>query len=326
MTDFLVGAWARPQGQSWRSARVRGSALAVLTLTLTAGCGGTGVAPGSFSERASPEALFLVHNELFSIRLDGTDRKSLGLIGDNKWRTGYPRILPDGRAIALGDENGAIFPYYASPNDDRMLRLSNSNVTINDSVCGVSIMGMPQMVLTSTPFVPTHTAVDRVDLNDPSPEMMHFERSALIANPAPYGDNHVVAVRYGDSGTDIVVIDVMMPLSNSKVPVVLTHVDAPYYAASPGRLPDGRVVYIRLDSREQTNDLLPGEMWLVDVDGSTRKVGIDNIVSLYVVEGYVVYEAVGDGRYSDIVATNFVDPPVNVTSTPYISEHIGWSD
>jgi hypothetical protein len=107
---------------------------------------------------------------------------------------------------------------------------------------------------------------------------------------------------------------------------VLTHVDLPYFAASPARLADGRVVFIKLDAREQSDDLLPGEMWVVELDGTTHKAGIDNIISLYVLDEYVVYETAGDGRYSDIVATNFVEPPVNVTSTPYVSEHLGWSD
>jgi len=121
------------------------------------------------------------------------------------------------------------------------------------------------------------------------------------------------------------VIDVAAPMSASKLPLVLAHVDLPYYAASPARLADGRVVYIRLDSREG-QDLQPGEMWIVGTDGTTHAVGIDGIINLMVLGNYVVYETAGMKRFSDIVATNLVDPPVNVTNTPYISEHLGWSD
>lgn len=313
MTDRLDGG----------KGKGRSIALVLSAAFLAACAGGTGDAPPPFAERSAPEALFLVHNELFSIRLDGTDRQSLGLVGDNKWRTGWPRKLPDGRAIALGDDGGAIYPYFAA--GDRMLRLSNDNVTLNDSLCGVSVGGEARMIITTTPFIPTRTAVERVNVDNPALEMMHLERAALIANPAPYADGSVVAVRYADTGTELVVIDVATPMSANKQPQVLAHVDLPYYAASPARLADGRVVYIRLDSR-QGQDLQPGEMWVVETDGTTHAVGIDGIINLLVMGNYVVYESAGMKSFSDIVATNLVDPPVNVTNTPYISEHIGWSD
>ena len=40
----------------------------------------------------------------------------------------------------------------------------------------------------------------------------------------------------------------------------------------------------------------------------------------------VVYEAAGGGEFTDLVYTDLMHAPVNVTNTPYLSEHIGWSD
>jgi hypothetical protein len=314
MTDRLVGI---------RGGRRATTVAVVMAAAMFAGCG-SGDAPPGFDVRSSPQTLFLVHDELFSIRLDGTDRTSLGKVGDNKWRTGFPRLLADGRAIALGDDTGAIYPYFQQ--GDRMVRLSNNNVTLNDSVCGAKVMGRAEMVMTTTPFIPTRTAVERVDLDDPSsPELMHLERAALIANPAPYGDGRVVAVRYTDTNTEIVVIDVEQPISTQKQPKVLATVELPYYAGSPARLADGRVAYIRLDTRIDA-DLQPGQMWIVETGGESHAAGVDNIISLVAVEDYLVYEAAGGNHFSDIVANNLRDPPVNVTSTPYVSEHLGWSD
>jgi len=40
----------------------------------------------------------------------------------------------------------------------------------------------------------------------------------------------------------------------------------------------------------------------------------------------LLYEEGGAKGVSDLVYTDFVHQPINVTSTPYISEHLGWSD
>ncbi len=301
------------------------SVLMVLSVSfLGTACSGTGDAPPLFSDRSAIEAVFLVHNELFSIRVDGTDRHSLGLVGDNRYRTGWPRRLPDGRAIALGDEVGAIFPYFES--NGRMVRLTSSNVTLNDSLCGVNVGGASRMVLTTTPFVPTRTAVERVNVDAPAPELMHIERQALISHPAPYDDGRVVAVRSDAWGTALVIIDVDTPASDTKVPLLhLAFIDPPYMAISPARLPDGRVVFIRLDSREDL-DMQAGELWVVETSGVAHRTGVDGIVNLIVIGDKVIYESAGMNHVSDLVASNLRDPPVNFTNTPYISEHLGWSD
>lgn len=296
----------------------------VLVATLaTSGCEGTGAAPPMFDDRASVEALFLVHNELFSIRLDGTDRHSLGSVGENRHRTGWPRRLPDGRAIALGDAGGAIFPYFES--NGRMVRLTSKNVTLNDSLCGVSVGGAPRMVLTTTPFVPTRTAVERFDLDNPSPELMHVERSGLISHPAPFDDGRIVAIRTDSEGTSVVVLDVDAPASSSQTPAHLAFVDLPYIAASPARLWDGRVVFIRLDSRDD-RDLQAGQLWIIEHSGVAHPAGVDGIVNLVVLGDKLIYEVAGMNHISDLVASNLVDAPVNFTNTPTVSEHLGWSD
>ncbi len=325
MTDLVVGNWGdgrglRPHGAS-RIEWARGASAMILACL--AGCAGTGDAPPPFDERQAAQAVFLVHDELFSIRLDGTDRRSLGIVGDNKWRTGWPRRLPDGRAAVLGDDAGAIFPYYEM--GGRILRLSGENVTLNDSLCGVTVGGEPRMVITTTPFVPTRTAVQRVNLDDPAPELMHLERFGLIAHPAPYADGQVVAARYSPAGTQIVVLDVARSRATSSAPQALAFVDPPYFGASPARLADGRVIFLRLDSRQDT-DLQPGDVWIVEADGTTRPVGLDGVINLIVIGDRVVYETVGPHGFTDVMASNLVDPPVNVTATPYVSEHLGWSD
>jgi hypothetical protein len=295
----------------------------LLTGVLSTGCSGTGQAPPLFTDRSATEALFLVHNELFSIRIDGTDRRSIGLVGDNRFRAGWPRRLPDGRAIVLGDETGAIFPYFES--NGRMVRITTMNVTLNDSLCGVTVGGASRMVLTTTPFVPTKTSVERLNVDDPSPELMHVEHDALISHPAPYDDGRIVAVRTDWTGTSIVVLDVEAPASADKTAHHLAFVQPPYVAASPARLPDGRVVFLRLDSRDDL-DLQAGELWVIDQPGQARATGINGIVNMIVVGDKVIYESAGMNHISDLVASNLVDPPVNFTNTPTVSEHLGWSD
>src|SRR6185295_18476595 len=89
--------------------------VAAVVLVVASGCGPTDRAPPAFGTSSLPEVVFLVHNELQAIRIDGTNRRSLGLVGDDKYRTGWPRPLPDGRIAVLGDETGGIFPYVSTP-------------------------------------------------------------------------------------------------------------------------------------------------------------------------------------------------------------------
>lgn len=296
--------------------------LSILAAGALGACSGAGPVPESFSA-AKPQALFLVHNELFTIRLDGTQRTSLGLVGDNRNRTGWPRRLPDGRAIVLGDDSGSIFPYYQA--GDRLLRLASSDVSINDSLCGVSLKGESRLVLTTTPSVPTYSILERIDVDDPAPALMHAERSARISDPAPLDEGRVVAVISDDAGSSIVALDIDRPDADTE-PTQLAYVDAPYRAVTPNALPDGRVVYLVVDSRAVGDTYPAGNMWIIERDGTQHAAGMSGIVALTVVEDKVIYEVQTGGTRSDLQATNLVDPAVNLTSTPYVSEHLGWSD
>ncbi|MEO6951941.1 MAG: hypothetical protein ABI321_09025 [Polyangia bacterium] len=298
-----------------------GTLVALLACALTA-CSSPGEVPGSFSAE-QPEALFLVHNELYSVRLDGTRRSSLGLVGDNRARAGWPRRLPDGRAIVLGDDSGSIYPYYQA--DDRLLRLARSDVSINDALCGVSVQGASRLILTATPYVPTYSVIERIDVDDPAPAIMHTERTARISDPAAYGEGRIVAVISDASGSAVVSLDVDMPDSSSE-PTQLAYVDAPYRAITPSALPDGRVVYLVVDSRDVDDLYPPGDMWIIEPDGTQHAADMGGIVALTVVDDRIVFEVQHGNQFSDLEATNLRDPAVNLTNTAYASEHLGWSD
>lgn len=298
-----------------------------LLLSTPGGCGGPGEVPGSFAAM-KPEALFLVRNELFSVRLDGTLRTSLGLVGDNGVRTGWPRRLPDGRAIVLGDNAGSVYPYYQA--GDRMLRLARSGVSMKDSLCGVSVQGEPRMVLTTTPYAPadsvfTHSVIERIDVDDPLPVLLHAERAARISDPAPYGEGRVVAVISDAAGSAVVSLDVDTPDRHSE-PTQLAYVAAPYRAVMPNALPDGRVVYLVVDSRNSDEVYPTGDLWIGEPDGTQHAAGMGGIVALTVVNEKIIFEVQHGDTFSDLEATNLVDPAVNLTNTPYVSEHLGWSE
>ena len=84
-----------------------------LVAALGAACSGTGAPPPSSSDSAGavPDFLYLVHNQLWSIRRDGTHARHLTTVGDDAHRTGFPHRLPDGRAALLAYDTGAIYPY-----------------------------------------------------------------------------------------------------------------------------------------------------------------------------------------------------------------------
>src|SRR5205823_15132879 len=106
---------------------------------------------------------------------------------------------------------------------------------------------------------------------------------------------------------------------------VLAAVDSPYGAHAPARLPDGRVVFVRTDPRDSTDTAI-GELFVLDRGGVARTTGITGVLALVVAGGAVVYEVGGADGVTDLVRTNLVDPPVNLTRTPTVSEHLGWSD
>lgn len=315
-------------------------ALAVLL----AGCGDRDAAPPAVGESSSPEVLFVVRSEVFSIRLDGTARRSLGKVGDDRHRTGYPRFLPDGRVSVLADDTGAIFPFVApakaqSPAD--WTKLGLMNVTLNDALTGVTVNGESRLVFTTSPFAdafPLQTRVYRMDVDQPQLEAVGFQgagptdRAGSIAEPAPYDDGRVLAVRSlrtngsspGTSSIEILRVDRPYDHDPAHGAEKLVTLADGYLARSPARLPDGRVVYIRVDPANSSETAV-GEMFVIDLDNQVRSTGLTGVLALEVVGDKVVYEVGGASAVTDLVFTDLVHPPVNLTNTPFIAEHLAWS-
>ena len=298
--------------------------MAVAALLL-AGCGSGDPAPPSLGVSTSPELLFLVKNELWTIRIDGTRRESRGTVGDDRHRTGWPRLMPDQRIALLADETGGIFPYVGPHEGGYFTRLAETNVTLHDSLCGVNIGGESRMVLTTTPFVPTHGTLFRIDLDDPRMEAVDHESMGVILNPAPYDDGRVLAVRVTDGQTHIELIDVSGPAFQVASSEVLATLFPPFLAQQPARLPDGRVLFIRYNP-DGVSDSDIGELFVIDTNHAMYSTGVTGVLGLEAVGNGVVYEAAGGGEFTDLVYTDLMHAPVNVTNTPYLSEHIGWSD
>jgi hypothetical protein len=291
------------------------------------GCGAQDSAPPSLDESNSPELLFLVRNEVWTIRLDGTRRESRGIVGDDRHRTGWPRLLPDGRIAVLGDDTGGIFPYVAphEGGSGNFMRLTEMNVTLHDSLCGVTLGGATRVVLTTTPFLPTHGTLSRVNPDHPKLEPVDHESDGVILHPAPYSDGRVLAVRVVADRTTVEIIDVAGPAFELAQSEVLATLRPPHLAAQPARLPDGRVVFIRYNPNG-VGQADVGEMMMINRDGSVVSTGITGVLALEAVGGGIVYEGGGATGVSDLVYTDFDKPAVNVTNTPYVSEHIAWSD
>lgn len=303
----------------------RGTLVAMASLVGWLGCGQSDPAPGNLGESTVPEVLYLVHNEVRAIRLDGTARRSLGPVGDDKRRTGFPRFLPDGRVVVLGDETGGIFPYVGAHEGGTFMRLPMTNVTLHDSLCGVSVGGEPRLVFTTTPFVPTRTLLQRVNVDDPRLEPVDVQQDGVIVNPAPYDEGRVVIAREVGAVTSIEIVDVAGAAYEKGSSVRLASIDLPYIAASPSRLSDGRVVFLLIDTRPDF-DLPVGDVWVIELDGTVHATGITRVIAVEAVGNQVVYEANGADGWSDLIATDLVHAPSNITHTSDVNEHLGWSD
>jgi hypothetical protein len=308
----------------------------MLGLVVSAGCGQLDAAPPSFSSALSPEVLFLVKNEVVTIRLDGTARRSLGRVGDDRRRTGFPRFLPDGRIAVLGDETGGIFPYVGTHEAHSFTRLTATNVTINDSLCGAKVAGESRIVFTTSPFTPyfpMSTRLYRMNPDDPQLEAVAFETGGAISYPAPYDDGRVLAVRAerpdgatpGTSAIELIRIDRAFDhnVDGDRVEI-LARLPPGFLASSPARLPDGRVVFIKMNPAG-VSDADIGEMMVIGLDNQVRSTGLDGVIALYVVDDKVIFEAGGASGVTDILMTDLDSMPVNITNTQFISEHLGWS-
>jgi hypothetical protein len=297
--------------------RAGGIAAAAFTLVLAAGCAGAPSPPPGGSDRA--EVVYLVHNEVWHRGLDGSGAARLATVGDDALRTAFPRRLADGRLALLADDTGAIFPYLVDGAAAR--KIGPTNLTLHDALCGVTIGGAAALVYTVTPFAGGRATLMRADSAAGDTRAISEEPDGLVTEPAPWDDGSVLVVRSARGQVTLEIVDV----AGSGAREVLAGVDAPYLAHAPARLPDGRVLFVRTDPRDST-DTAVGELFVLDRGGAARTTGITGVRALVVVGSDVVYEVGGADGVTDLVRTNLVDPPVNLTRTPTVSEHLGWSD
>ncbi len=305
---------------------------AALLSSLALGCSGSMSAPPALETLDAPEALFLVRNEVFSIRFDGTARRSLGKVGDDRHRTAYPRFLPDGRVALLANDTGAIFPYVGTLAGNDFVQLPKMNVSVNDSLCGVTMNGETRLVFSASPtrqLLPTFNRLYRTDPSEPKLTIVARTSNGALTDPSPYDDGRVLAVRSANRLTEEQVGDVTIEVINIAMPsepaTVLATVMRGYYAVSPARLDDGRVVFIRrmLDGYSD-RDL--GEIFVIELDGTVHTTTITGAIGLVTRGRFVVYETGGSDGVTDLVVTDLLNPPRNVTSSPYVAEHLTWSD
>lgn len=281
------------------------------------GCGSTPRPPDG--GQAAQEVLYLVHNEIWRIGTDGSGAARLATVGDDGYRTAFPRRLADGQLALLADDTGAIYPYLVS--DGASHTVGATNVTLHDSICAATVGGAAALVYTVTPFDGGRAALMRADGGGGNVQGVALELGGELSEPSPWDDGSVLVVRSANGQVTIEILDV----AGGGTREVLATVDAPYGAHAPARLSDGRVVFVRTDPRDSTDTAI-GELFVLDRSGATRTTGITGVLALVVVGDDIIYEEGGADGVTDLVRTNLVDPPVNLTRTPTVAEHLGWSD
>jgi hypothetical protein len=305
---------------------LRSHAVLVVLAAALLGCADRGVAPAGPPDE-TPQVLFLVKNEVFGIRLDGTMRRSFGVVGDDRLRAGYPRMLPDGRLSVVADQVGEMFPYTSS-GDRGYDRVGIRGVSLGDGACGVLVGGEAKLIYFATTIYDdgtlTSTAM-RATTDGLTVEGFGLLEGAGLFGPSPDGDDHVLAVHSPLAGDDqIWRLDVSGDQQAIDHPEVLATIPFPQVAASPSRLPDGRVIFVSKDMRDPDQI---GELWLVERDGSMHGSGIRGVDDAVVAtDGRVVLQAGGGDQMGDLLVTDLVAPPYNLTNTPFIAEHLGWAD
>ncbi|HXU74510.1 MAG TPA: hypothetical protein VN947_34685 [Polyangia bacterium] len=292
-------------------------ALAAFVVWGAAGCGATPKPPDGSAPPA--EVLYLVHNEIWRIGADGTGAARLATVGDDGYRTAFPRRLADGQLALLADDTGAIYPYLVS--QGQIHTVGATNVTIHDSIAAATIGGAAALVYTVTPYVGGRAALMRANPAGSDVQGVALELGGVLSDPSPWDDGSVLVVRSARGQVTIEILDI----AGGNTREVLATVDAPYSAHAPARLPDGRVVFVRTDPRDSTDTAI-GELFVLDRGGVARTTGITGVLALVVVGNDIVYEAGGADGVTDLIRTNLVDPPVNLTRTPTVAEHLGWSD
>lgn len=257
---------------------------------------------------AGSDLLYFVHNQLWR------GRTLLATVGDDGRRSGFPRALADGRIALLADDTGAIYPYVGDGH--AFARVGGVNVTLHDALCAVG----PSLVYTLTPFSGARSTLMRAD-GEAAPVAVAVEPDGRVVEPAAWDDGAVLLVRSARGATTVEIVDV----DGGATREVLATIDPPYGAHAAARLRDGRVVFVRTDPRDST-DTAVGELFVLERGGAARSTGITGVRALVVDGNEVIYEVGGADGVTDLVRTDLVGPPVNLTNTPYVSEHLGWSD
>ncbi len=275
--------------------------------------------PPDGGKTAAPEVLYLVHNQVWHVGLDGAGAQRLVTVGDDPLRTAFPRRLGDGRLAVLADDTGAIFPYVVDGTATRTV--GASNVSVRDALCAATVAGSAALVYTVTTFDGSHAKLLSADTSGGVARAVAIENDGTVSEPAPWDDGRVLVVR---STRGLVTVEIL-DLTGRGAREVLATIDPPYSAHAPARLPDGRVVFVRTDPRDST-DTAVGELFVLERGGAARTTGITGVRALVVAGGEIVYEVGGADGVTDLVRTNLVDPPVNLTRTATVAEHLGWSD
>src|SRR3954464_13459017 len=104
-------------------------AILALVVLVVAGCGHPATSPNGGA--AAAEIVYLVHNQIWRMDLDGGGSARLGTAGGDPYPPGFPRRLDDGRVALLADDTGAIYPYVT---DGRSATtIGKTNVTLHDA-------------------------------------------------------------------------------------------------------------------------------------------------------------------------------------------------
>ena len=252
---------------------MRASCLALglfVAAGVVAGCGPTPPHPDGGGP--AHELVYLVHNQIWRIGVDGTGPARLATVGDDRHRTAFPRRLADGKLALLADDTGSIYPYLVEA-DGSSYTVGATNVTIHDAVCDATVGGAAALVYTVTPFGGGHGALMRANPAAAGDvQAVASEADGEIIEPAPWDDGAVLAVRSAHGQVTVEILDV----AGSRTREVLATIDAPYSAHAPARLPDGRVVFVRTDPRDSTETAL-GELFVLDRGGAARTTGITGV-------------------------------------------------
>jgi hypothetical protein len=273
--------------------------------------------------REESEVVYLVKNELWRVGIDGSGAAKIGTVGDDAYRTGYARKLAEGRYALLADDTGVIRPYVYEGTASRTV--GARAVTLWDALTAVSVAGEAAFVYTETPFEGGSARLMRADPVAGDVATVAEELDGVVTEPAEWDDGRVLVVRKARGQVTVEIVGVGSAGEGAGEREVLTTVDAPYGAHAPARLADGRVVFVRTDPRDST-DTAVGEMFVLERGGGeARTTGITGVVELVVVGGYVVYEVGGADGVTDLVRTDLVGAPVNLTKTATVAEHLGWS-